>query len=61
MDDSSQMDRSFMNEDLLNRRTKGIKTLIVEDNPLIRDTLRELLSGHFSSMTVEEASNGKEY
>jgi DNA-binding NarL/FixJ family response regulator len=50
-----------MNEDLLNRGTKGIKALIVEDNPLVRETLRELLRGHFSSMTVEEASNGKEY
>ena len=49
-----------MNEDLLNRGTKGIKALIVEDNPLVRETLRELLTGSFSSMTVEEALNGKE-
>jgi hypothetical protein len=50
-----------MNGDLLNRGTRGIKALMVEDNPFIRDTLEELLSGHFSSITVEEASNGREY
>lgn len=36
------------------------KTLIVEDNRFNRDTVKELLNGHFSSMIVEEASNGKE-
>jgi YesN/AraC family two-component response regulator len=39
---------------------KMLKTLIVEDNPFNRDTLKEVLAGHFSSMVVEEASNGKE-
>jgi len=37
-----------------------LKILIVEDNPLMRDTLKLLFTGHFSSMIVEEASDGKE-
>jgi DNA-binding NarL/FixJ family response regulator len=44
----------------LNRRKKVLKTLIVEDNRLSRDTLRGLFSRHFSSMIVEEASDGRE-
>ena len=37
-----------------------LKTLIVEDNPLNRDTLKGLLTRHFSSMIVEVASDGRE-
>ena len=37
-----------------------LKTLIVEDNRLNRDTLKGLLTRHFPSMIVEEASDGKE-
>jgi two-component system nitrate/nitrite response regulator NarL len=36
------------------------KTLIVEDNRLIRETLRGLFTRYFSSMIVEESSDGKE-
>jgi len=36
------------------------KTLIVDDNRLNRDTLKGLLRKYFPSMTVEEASDGKE-
>ena len=36
------------------------KTLIVDDNRLNRDTLKELFARHFPSMIVEEASDGKE-
>ncbi|MFB3886410.1 MAG: response regulator transcription factor [Thermodesulfobacteriota bacterium] len=36
------------------------KTLIVEDNQTFRETFRDYLKGNFSSMIVEEASNGKE-
>ena len=38
---------------------KMFKTLIVEDNALIRETLKGLFTRHFSSMIVEEASDGK--
>ena len=44
----------------LNRRKKVLKTLIVEDNRLNRDTLRGLLSRHFPSMVVEDASDERE-
>jgi len=44
----------------MNKGTNVLRTLIVEDNCFNRDTLKELLTGHFSSMIVEEASNGKE-
>jgi DNA-binding NarL/FixJ family response regulator len=44
----------------LNRRTEVLKTLIVEDNRLNRETLKGLLTRHFSSTIVEEASDGKE-
>ncbi len=37
-----------------------LKTLIVDDNRLNRDTLKGLFTRHFSSMIVEEASDGKE-
>ena len=37
-----------------------LKTLIVEDNRLSRDTLRGLFSRHFPSMIVEETSDGRE-
>jgi two-component system, response regulator YesN len=36
------------------------RTLIVEDNYFNRKTLKDLFTGHFSSVIVEEASNGKE-
>jgi two-component system response regulator YesN len=36
-----------------------IKILIVEDNPLFRDTLKLLFTKRFPSMIVEEASDGK--
>ena len=36
------------------------KTLIVDDNRLIRETLKGLITRYFSSMIVEEASDGKE-
>ena len=36
------------------------KTLIVDDNRLIRETLKGLFTRYFSSMIVEEASDGKE-
>jgi two-component system nitrate/nitrite response regulator NarL len=39
---------------------KMFKTLIAEDNGLIRETLKGLFTRHFSSMIVEEASDGKE-
>lgn len=35
-------------------------TLIVEDNATFRQSLRELLSAHFPSMSIEEAADGKE-
>jgi len=44
---------------LSKRKTKILKTLIVEDNPLIRETLKGLFTKHFSSMILEEASDGK--
>ena len=34
--------------------------LIVEDNPLLRDTLKGMLTTRFPSIMVEEASNAKE-
>src|SRR5512136_610427 len=37
-----------------------LRTLVVEDNPLVRDSLKGLFTRHFSSMIVEEASDGKE-
>jgi len=37
-----------------------LKTLIVEDNRLNRDTLKGLFTRHYSSMIVEEAADGKE-
>jgi two-component system nitrate/nitrite response regulator NarL len=37
-----------------------LKSLIVEDNRIIRDTVKGLLTRHFSSMIIEEASDGKE-
>ena len=37
-----------------------LKVLIVDDNRLNRDTLRGLFTGYFSSITVEEASDGRE-
>jgi DNA-binding NarL/FixJ family response regulator len=37
-----------------------IKTLIVEDNDTFRQTLRNLLSGHFPGMHFEEARDGRE-
>ena len=37
-----------------------LKTLIVDDNRLNRDTFKGLLTRYFSSMIVEEASDGKE-
>ncbi len=37
-----------------------LKTLIVEDNRFNRETLKGLLKRHFSSMILEEASDGKE-
>ena len=36
------------------------KTLIVEDNITFRQSLKELLSARFPSMTVEEAGDGEE-
>jgi two-component system response regulator YesN len=37
-----------------------LKTLIVEDSRLNRDTLKGLFTGHFSSVIVEGASDGRE-
>lgn len=37
-----------------------LKALIVEDNRLMQDTLRGLFKTRFSSMIVEQASDGKE-
>jgi YesN/AraC family two-component response regulator len=37
-----------------------LKILIVEDNPLIRDTFKVLFTKHSSSTIVDEASDGKE-
>ena len=37
-----------------------LKTLIVEDNRLNRDTLKKLFLRHFSSMGIEDASDGRE-
>ncbi len=34
--------------------------LIVEDNPLLRDTLRGMLTARFPSIMVQEASNAEE-
>lgn len=36
------------------------RTLIVEDNDTFRQTLRNLLDGHFAGMHFEEAKNGEE-
>jgi len=36
-----------------------LKTLIVDDNSLFRDTLKECFTKYFSSMIVEEALDGK--
>jgi YesN/AraC family two-component response regulator len=36
------------------------KILIVDDNHLNRDTLKRLFTRYFSSMAVEEASDGRE-
>ena len=36
------------------------KALIVDDNQINRDTLKLFFKRHFPSMTLEEASNGKE-
>ena len=36
------------------------KTLIVEDNPTFRQTLKSLLSSRFSQMMIDEAGDGKE-
>jgi DNA-binding NarL/FixJ family response regulator len=44
----------------VNRRTKVLKILIVEDNRFNRDTLKELFRRHFPAMIVEEASSGGE-
>jgi DNA-binding NarL/FixJ family response regulator len=35
------------------------RTLIVEDNPLFRQTILDILSAHFPSMVLEEAADGK--
>ncbi|MGZ8983686.1 MAG: response regulator [Methylotenera sp.] len=35
------------------------KTLIVEDNTAFRQSLNEVLSSHFPSMTIEEAADAK--
>jgi DNA-binding NarL/FixJ family response regulator len=35
------------------------RTLIVEDNPLFRQTIADILSTQFPSMVVEEAADGK--
>ena len=37
-----------------------LKTLIVEDNRLNRDTLKKLFSRHFSSLGIEDAADGRE-
>jgi len=37
-----------------------LKTLIVEDNRFNRETLQELLTEHFPTMMVGEASSGEE-
>jgi len=39
---------------------KVLKTLIVDDNRLNRDTLKELFRRHFPEMVIEEASSGEE-
>jgi DNA-binding NarL/FixJ family response regulator len=44
----------------MDRGTKVLKTLIVEDNRFNRDTLKELFRRHFPAMVVEEASSGGE-
>ncbi len=36
------------------------KTLIIEDNDIFRQTLRDLLSSRFSDMNIEVASDGRE-
>ena len=36
------------------------KTLIIEDNPTFRQSLKNLLSSQFPSMAIEEAENGKQ-
>jgi DNA-binding NarL/FixJ family response regulator len=35
------------------------RTLIVEDNPLFRQTILDILSAQFPSMVLEEAADGK--
>jgi DNA-binding NarL/FixJ family response regulator len=37
---------------------RAFKTLIVEDNPLFRQTILEILMAHFPSMVLEAAANG---
>ena len=37
-----------------------LKVLIVEDNPIFRDALRQGLLDYFPSMVIEEAGNGDE-
>ncbi len=36
------------------------KTLIVEDNPIFREIIKEILRAHFPSMAIYEASEGNE-
>jgi len=38
---------------------RAFKTLIVEDNPLFRQTLLGILTAQFPSMVLEAAANGK--
>jgi DNA-binding NarL/FixJ family response regulator len=41
-------------------RIKMVRTLIVEDNRVFRQTLRRLLSARFSFMSLQEADDGQE-
>ena len=38
-----------------------LKTLIVDDNQLNRNTLKSLFTRHFPSMLVQEATDGKDF
>lgn len=45
---------------LLGSEDRVLKALIVEDNDFSRDALKEIFARNYSSVIIEEASNGKQ-
>jgi DNA-binding NarL/FixJ family response regulator len=43
----------------LSKTMRSFRTLIVEDNPLFRQTILDFLNSQFPSITLEEAADGK--